>query len=128
PTRALHSSLHDALPISNSVLCRLALRETGIDAATFTAVRLTAGALMLWVVVRARGRASRSGGGWASAAALFAYAAAFSFAYLTLTTGTGALLLFGAVQLTMIGYGRARGERLSAVQTAGLVLALAVLV
>ena len=113
---------------ANSVLCRLALRETGIDAATFTAVRLTAGALMLWVVVRARGRASRSGGGWASAAALFAYAAAFSFAYLTLTTGTGALLLFGAVQLTMIGYGRARGERLSAVQTAGLVLALAGLV
>jgi drug/metabolite transporter (DMT)-like permease len=106
---------------ANSVLCRLALRETEVDAATFTAVRLTAGALALWLVVRARGR--RPSGGWASAAALFAYAAAFSFAYLTLTTGTGALLLFGAVQLTMIGYGLASGERLTMAQTAGLVVA-----
>ena len=95
---------------ANSVLCRLALFATDVDAATFTAVRLASGALMLAVVVRLRG-GHRPGGGWASAAALFAYAAAFSFAYVALSTGTGALLLFGAVQLTMIGYGFSRGER-----------------
>ena len=111
---------------ANSVLCRLALSETDVDAALFTAVRLTAGALTLGLLVRARG--SRPSGGWASAVALFVYAAAFSFAYLTLTTGTGALLLFGAVQLTMIGYGLARGERLTAVQTAGLAVATSGLV
>ena len=108
---------------ANSVLARLALRETAIDAVTFTGVRLLAGAVVLAAVVRARG--GRLGGSWASAAALFAYAAAFSAAYLSLAAGTGALLLFGAVQLTMIGWGRVRGERLSVLQTVGVVAALA---
>jgi drug/metabolite transporter (DMT)-like permease len=110
---------------ANSVLNRLALRATEIDAATFTAVRLLSGALALWLVVRLRNSpASPSGGSWLSAAALFVYAAAFSFAYVTLETGTGALLLFGAVQLTMIGYGLGRCERLGWGQTLGLVMAL----
>ena len=104
---------------SNSVLTRLALRTTAIDAATFSAVRLAAGALVLAVVARGRG-----GGSWPSALALFVYAAAFSFAYLALSAGTGALVLFGAVQVTMVGWGLARGERLSAVQWAGLAAAL----
>jgi hypothetical protein len=43
-------------------------------------------------------------GNWTSAFALFVYAAGFSFAYRTLSAATGALLLFGAVQATMIGY------------------------
>ena len=110
---------------ANSVLARLALQTTAIDAATFSAVRLAAGALVLWLVVR---RAGRGGGSWPSAAALFVYAAAFSFAYLALATGTGALLLFGAVQITMIGWGLARGERFSAVQWGGLAAALGGLV
>lgn len=113
---------------ANSVLCRLALSTTAIDAATFTAVRVGAGALALWAVVRLRRGAGASGGSWASAGALFLYAAAFSVAYLALTTGTGALLLFGAVQLTMIGWGLWRGERLSARQTVGMVAALGGLV
>jgi drug/metabolite transporter (DMT)-like permease len=112
---------------ANSVLCRLALSTTPIDPATFTAVRVSAGALVLWAVVRLR-RPGASGGSWASAAALFVYAAAFSIAYLALTTGTGALLLFGAVQLTMIGWGLWRGERLSARQMVGMVAALGGLV
>ena len=112
---------------ANSVLCRLALQTTAIDAATFTAVRIGAGALALGLVVRLRSPGA-SGGSWASASALFVYAAAFSFAYLALTTGTGALLLFGAVQLTMIGWGLARGERLSAWQTVGMAAALGGLV
>ncbi|MEM1042490.1 MAG: DMT family transporter [Bacteroidota bacterium] len=112
---------------ANSVLCRLALQTTGIGAATFTAVRVASGALVLWGIVRWRSPGA-SGGGWTSAVALFVYAAAFSFAYLALATGTGALLLFGAVQLTMIGWGLVRGERLSARQTLGMAAALGGLV
>lgn len=110
----------------NSLLCRLALKHTAIDAATFTSIRLVAGALVLWLLVRARRQPAS--GSWRSAFALFVYAAAFSFAYMGLTAGTGALLLFGAVQATMIGVGLWRGERLSTLQTVGLALALAGLV
>lgn len=107
----------------NSLLCRLALRQTGIDAATFTAIRLVSGAVVLWLIAR-RFRGTQAGGGnWLSAWALFAYAACFSFAYVSLPTGTGALLLFGAVQATMIGYGLWSGERLRLAQLAGLALA-----
>lgn len=112
----------------NSVLCRLALYTTPVDAATFTGVRLVAGALALRLVVRGcargRGRADPSAGSWLSATALFVYAAAFSFAYVVLPTGTGALLLFGAVQLTMIGYGLWRGERFATGQVLGFAAAL----
>jgi drug/metabolite transporter (DMT)-like permease len=113
----------------NSLLCRLALKDTAIDAASFTTVRLLSGALMLWLVVRLRGGGARAGAGnWLSALALFAYAAGFSFAYITLPAATGALLLFGAVQATMIGHGLWRGERLRPAQSVGLVLALCGLV
>ena len=111
----------------NSVLCRLALRDGGIDAASFTSLRLVSGALVLWLIVRLRGGA-RTGGDMLSAFALFVYAAGFSFAYLSLSTGTGALILFGAVQATMIGRGLLAGERLSPVQWCGLALAMAGLV
>jgi drug/metabolite transporter (DMT)-like permease len=112
----------------NSLLCRAALRDTGIDAASFTAVRIVAGAVMLWLIVRLRRGAPGGHGSWGSAAALFLYASAFSFAYLSLTAATGALLLFGAVQVTMIGIGLARGERLRLGQWIGLALASAGLV
>ena len=108
---------------ANSLLCRLALRDTGIDAATFTTIRIAAGSLILWGIVRMRHGRGRVAGDWVSATALFAYAAGFSYAYLSLEAGTGALLLFGAVQATMIGYGLARGERLSRGAVVGLVLA-----
>lgn len=112
----------------NSLLCRVALRETGIDAATFTTVRIVSGALVLWLIVRTRGNARPGSGSWTSAAALFGYAACFSFAYVSLSAGTGAVLLFGSVQATMIGYGLWSGERLRPWQAVGLVLALAGLV
>jgi drug/metabolite transporter (DMT)-like permease len=112
----------------NSLLCRIALKDTGIDAASFTSIRLASGALVLWLIA-SRLRADRHGGGsWRSAAALFAYAAAFSFAYVELTAATGALILFGAVQATMIGRGLAAGERLAPLQTFGLLLAVGGLV
>lgn len=112
----------------NSLLCRAALKHTGIDAASFTTIRLISGALMLWLIVRIRSGKSSGSGNWLSAFALFAYAAGFSFAYISLPAATGALLLFGAVQATMIGHGIWAGERLLKLQLAGLVLALAGLV
>ncbi len=111
----------------NSLLCRMALKHTSIDAASFTTVRLVSGACMLWLVVRVKG-SSGGTGNWRSAAALFVYAAAFSFAYISMSAATGALLLFGAVQATMIGYGVYQGERLRTPQLAGFALALAGLV
>jgi drug/metabolite transporter (DMT)-like permease len=111
----------------NSLLARAALRDTQIDAASFTAIRIASGAAVLWLIVRWRGGDARAGS-WRSALALFAYAAAFSFAYLSLTAATGALLLFGAVQVTMIGVGLARGERLRPLQWTGFALAFGGLV
>lgn len=112
----------------NSLLCRIALKDTTIDAASFTTVRLLSGAVMLWLVVRIRGNTASGAGNWRSALALFAYAAGFSFAYLSLSAATGALLLFGAVQATMISHGLWKGEHLRRPQLAGLVLALGGLV
>ena len=112
----------------NSLLCRLALKNTGIDPASFTSIRILSGALVLWLIVRVRGGARGTSGNWPSAFALFCYAACFSFAYVGLPAATGALLLFGAVQVTMIGYGLWIGEHLSVRQIAGLVLAFGGLV
>jgi drug/metabolite transporter (DMT)-like permease len=110
----------------NSLLCRFALGHGSIDAASFTTIRLVSGALVLWLIVRLRRRDDPLpvGGDWMSAVALFAYAAAFSLAYVSLSASTGALLLFGAVQATMVGQGLRSGERLSTPQVAGLLLAL----
>jgi drug/metabolite transporter (DMT)-like permease len=123
PARVVALTLMSLLAFAgNSLLCRAALAHGGIDAAGFTLVRLLSGATVLAMLARAR--VSGSGGGtWASALALFAYAAAFSFAYLQLTAATGALLLFGAVQATMIARGLWSGERLRPLQLAGLLLA-----
>jgi drug/metabolite transporter (DMT)-like permease len=111
----------------NSLLCRVALKNTGIDAASFTLLRIAAGAVVLWLITRLRGAVAGIGNWW-SALALTVYAAAFSFAYIALPAATGALLLFGAVQITMIGRGLWLGERLRNRQTAGFVLAVGGLV
>ena len=112
----------------NSLLCRLALAHSAIDAASFTSIRLVSGAMVLAALIWLRGSRVSRQGSWLSAAMLFAYAAGFSYAYLSLPAGTGALLLFGAVQATMIGWAVYRGERLQPLQLAGLLLALAGLV
>lgn len=114
----------------NSLLCRRALATAAIDPALFTLVRLLAGALVLGLIVRWRGgmHATSAGSGW-SALALFGYAAMFSFAYVSLEAGAGALLLFGAVQATMIGYAvLGRGARLHGLQVCGCLLAMVGLV
>lgn len=112
---------------ANSLLCRAALRGAAIDAVSFTSIRLISGALVLVVITRAfPGEPTddaRSHGSWRAAAALAFYAIAFSYAYLQLGAGAGALLLFGSVQLTMIGGGLIRGERPSRRQWIGLAVA-----
>jgi drug/metabolite transporter (DMT)-like permease len=112
----------------NSLLCRVALRDTSIDAASFTSIRLASGALVLWVLLRSRGKQPLAAGSWPMAAMLFTYAVCFSFAYRDLTAATGALLLFGAVQLTMTGYGLFQGERLVGLRLVGVLVAIAGLV
>ena len=113
----------------NSLLCRAALVHSNIDAASFTTIRLLSGAVVLWVLVMLRNRNRhdsmkvRGQGNWLSALALFVYAAGFSFAYIQLNTGIGALILFGAVQTSMIAFGLWRGERFTTAQWLGLLLA-----
>ncbi|MCG9747613.1 DMT family transporter [Shewanella sp. Isolate8] len=108
---------------ANSLFCREALATDSIDAASFTLIRIASGALVLGLIASRQIRASGLGGNWLSAAALFGYAVAFSFAYNSLSAGTGALLLFGAVQITMILYGLWAGERINRKQVLGAMLA-----
>src|SRR5437868_4299371 len=121
---------------ANSILCRLALAAHNIDPATFTAIRLISGAVLLAALIAFRNQELRSpealkfqsSGTWISGMLLFAYAAAFSFAYVGLSAGTGALLLFGCVQLTMILASILTRERPSALEWVGLALAFGGLV
>ena len=115
---------------ANSILCRLALEGPAIDAASFTTVRLLSGALTLLVFSSLASKSSTSvrQGNWGAASLLFLYAVAFSFAYLSLSAGTGALILFAAVQLTMILAALLAGERPAQLEWLGLVAALAGLV
>ena len=122
------TSLAMAAFAGNSLLCRQALKHTAIDPASFTAIRLVSGALMLWLAARMKKSAPAGAGNWPSAFALFIYAAGFSFAYVSLPAASGALLLFGAVQATMIGHGIWVGERLRFWQFVGVIIAFGGLV
>jgi drug/metabolite transporter (DMT)-like permease len=112
----------------NSISCRLALAGGRIDATTFTAVRLASGAALLYVLSFRRAPTPPRARPWLSAAALFAYAAPFSYAYLWLGAGLGALVLFGSVQMTMLGWAIRGGERPSVAAWLGIGVAVAGLV
>lgn len=110
---------------ANSLLCRLALGQGLIDAATFTTVRVITGAVTLCLIALfCRRPHDRSTADWRSAVMLFTYMAFFSFAYLSLSAGTGALVLFGAVQLTMFIVALREGEHFSLLSWAGLTAAI----
>jgi drug/metabolite transporter (DMT)-like permease len=113
---------------SNSLLCRRALGLALVDPASFTSVRLLSGAAALALIVALRGTPRPAGGSWLSALALFVYAAAFSASYVRIGASVGALLLFGAVQATMLSWGLIRGERPRPTQWLGIALALGGLV
>ncbi len=110
---------------ANSLLCRAALRPRLADPATFTSIRIASGAAVLALLMVLARRARPAGGTWGSAIALFLYAAAFSLAYVRIGAGVGALLLFAAVQVTMIGWSVARGARPTRLQGIGVGVALA---
>lgn len=114
---------------ANSLLCRSALGQGLIDAASFTSVRVITGAAVLGLIVLFRGRSrSRNALDWRATGALLTYMAFFSFAYRSLSVGTGALILFGAVQLTMFACALGKGERFGLLSWAGFALAIAGLV
>ncbi len=110
----------------NSVLCRLALKDGSIDAASFSTVRLVSGAIALLVILYATNRGTRpaSSGSWMSATMLFLYAVCFSFAYVSLDTGIGALILFGMVQATMVTGALWAGDRPTVAEWIGWLLAV----
>ena len=108
----------------NSLLCRLALASASIDPAVFTVIRLLAGAVTLWLILLGCKLPLQMLGSWRAALALTVYAASFSYGYIEITAATGALLLFAAVQATMVGVGLWRGERLALWQMAGFAIAL----
>lgn len=118
----------------NSILCRLALLHHGMDPVSYTAIRMTSGALMLFVLHRWRQRRHgqvpdwRGQGSWGAALALFTYMLAFSVAYVSMPTAAGALVIAVAVQTSMIGYGIHAGQRPNLGQTLGIGLAMAGLV
>lgn len=112
---------------ANSVLCRIALKDDVIDASSFTAVRLLSGVFMFLVLLSFKAKQSASTpdkktGYWKTALMLFIYATAFSYAYISLDTGTGALVLFGAVQLTMIATSVFKGKRLHISEWLGVLI------
>lgn len=114
---------------ANSLLCRLALGQEFVDAATFATVRVVSGAIVLGLVMLPRWRVrKRAAADWRAVTALFTYMVFFSFAYLSLGAGTGALVLFGAVQLTMFAAALRAGENFGLFSWVGLMLAVAGLV
>lgn len=110
----------------NSILCRLALGQNLIDAASFMTVRIVSGAVTLFLILSffKKQKAESLKGNWLSAFFLFAYAICFSFAYNELTTATGALILFGTVQATMIILALIKGERPNIFEWLGLLVAI----
>ena len=115
---------------ANSVLCRLALGENNIDAASFTIIRLLSGAITLWILINLKNLFNKDNnnqkepkGSWYGSLMLFIYAITFSFAYITLDTATGALILFGSVQITMILVNTFKGNKLHIFEWLGVALA-----
>jgi drug/metabolite transporter (DMT)-like permease len=114
---------------ANSLLCRLALGQGLIDAASFASLRIFSGAVVLSLIMfpswRSRGRSPAD---WRAVVTLFLYMVFFSYAYLLLSAGTGALILFGAVQLTMFIVAMKAGEHFTSLSWAGLALSVSGLV
>ncbi len=110
---------------ANSLITRFALENTTIDEASFTMLRITSGAIFLWLYISVyKHKNYQTGGSWLAAIALFLYAVSFTYGYRLVTAGTGALLLFGSVQITMTIMGYREGERLNIKQIIGFVIAL----
>ncbi len=113
----------------NSILCRLALGDATIDAASFTSIRLLSGIIVLFIILQLtqgkKENLERTKGSWKAGLMLFIYAIGFSYAYISLETGTGALILFASVQITMIGLSIIKGNKLFLIEWVGIAIAFA---
>ena len=110
----------------NALLCRMALGEGLIDAASFTTIRVISGAVMLLIIMLPRWRSQRRAPtNWWTVTMLYTYMVFFSFGYVSLDAGTGAVIGFAAVQLTMFAAALRRGERFSLAAWCGLATAAA---
>lgn len=115
---------------ANSLLTRSAVGSGALDAPSFALVRVVTGAAALAVLVRlmpsgALGGRAPTSPPWRAAWALSGYLIAFTAAYTRIGAAPGALLLFSAVQVTMVSTGLVRGERLARVDWIGAALAVA---
>ena len=108
----------------NALLSRAAFQYTSIDAASFTLIRLVSGAILLAILIKPKPKIDSNYGNWYSALALFIYATAFSYAFVGLTSATGAIVGFGAVQLTMLGFAFIKGERFTNIQLLGISISI----
>ena len=94
----------------NSILCKIALVNNYIDAYSFTFFRVFFAFLTLVFLLAFRENKKSEfklkkinlKNNWLSSFMLFLYAIGFSYSYLNLEAGFGTLLLFTAVQLTML--------------------------
>ncbi|MEZ9070239.1 DMT family transporter [Vibrio splendidus] len=127
---------------ANSVLCRWALMDQTIDPLSFSIVRILSGALTLLILLTLSSKSKRvlannntsvytkfkSQFQFTSILSLLVYMFGFSFAYLKLGAGLGALVLFVAVQFTMIAAHLFSGNRMSLIEWSGCLLSVAGLV
>jgi drug/metabolite transporter (DMT)-like permease len=125
----LNTLIYTALALlafaGNSILCRLALANGEIDAASFTSIRLLSGIVVLALILKLSAKPGKvaASGSWKASFMLFVYAVSFSYAYLSLDTGMGALILFACVQITMILMGVLSGNTLRRTEGLGVVTA-----
>lgn len=128
---------------ANSVLCRWALMDQTIDPLSFSVIRILSGAFTLLILL---GIASQNSNNTAepnptslfskfksqfslvSIMSLLVYMFGFSFAYLELGAGLGALVLFVAVQFTMIAAHFISGNKMSLIEWTGCLLSVSGLI
>ncbi|CAK1728963.1 DMT family transporter [Vibrio crassostreae] len=133
---------------ANSVLCRWALMDQTIDPLSFSIVRILSGTLTLLILLTLSSQSKSNSkpkqdsynsgiSGYTklksqfqltSILSLLVYMFGFSFAYLELGAGLGALVLFVAVQFTMIAAYLFSGNRMSLIEWGGCLLSVAGLV
>jgi drug/metabolite transporter (DMT)-like permease len=113
---------------ANSVLCRLALNTEQVNPADFTSIRLLCAAFVLALIIIIKDKSVlpkiNQYGSHTGALFLFVYAAGFSYAYITLSTATGALILFSAVQFTMLFRGWLVGNKMGYQEYTGIFVSL----
>lgn len=112
---------------ANSILNRIGVAGYGMNPMDFAAIRVAAGALMLWALVLPRQTARPAMVGTrriAGALSLAVYMIGFSWAYISLGAGLGALILFGVLQVVVFGWAVVEGQGIPLQRWTGAIVAL----